>query len=175
MLQIIMLKSMFKGGLNSGLLAYIGNIELPTLPLFVPGIGLLNKDWLAGFVSADGSFGVNPTKAGNVLVRFSISQHVRDLPLLLRIQSLIGGHINKAYKDNFELRIGAVGDILESVLPIFNLHPLHGTKALDFLDFSRCVMIMKDKGHQTKEGMNNLMSIASGMNSKRPRDIDKSK
>jgi hypothetical protein len=78
----------------------------------------MDKNWIAGFVNADGSLGVYvKSKADTVLIRFSISQHGFDKALLERCQVQLGanitkayqeclGNITKAYQECFELRGG---------------------------------------------------------------------
>lgn len=40
-------------------------------------------------------------------------------------------------------------------------------KHLDFLDFCRVALLMKDKVHLTEEGLHQIQKIKSGMNSNR--------
>jgi len=43
----------------------------------------------------------------------------------------------------------------------------NGSKALDYKDFCKVVEIVKNKQHKKIEGMNKILSIVEGMNSKR--------
>jgi hypothetical protein len=42
-----------------------------------------------------------------------------------------------------------------------------GAKLLDYLDFCKAVNLIKSKNHLTKEGLNKIIKIKSGMNSNR--------
>lgn len=53
---IALIKSMFPNGLNKDLLSLVQGQTLPSKPLFVPSTSPLHPDWIAGFVTADGSF-----------------------------------------------------------------------------------------------------------------------
>ena len=55
----------------------------------------------------------------------------------------------------------------EKIIPLFEKYPILGNKALDFYDFCETASIMKDKGHLTKEGLEKIIKIKGGMNSKR--------
>ncbi len=46
-------------------------------------------------------------------------------------------------------------------------YSLQGVKSQDFLDFKIIAKLMKDKAHLTKEGIEEIKRIKSGMNSKR--------
>ena len=46
-------------------------------------------------------------------------------------------------------------------------HPIYGAKALDFKDFCAGIHIIKNKGHLIKEGLDNIIELARGMNASR--------
>jgi hypothetical protein len=56
-------------------------------------------------------------------------------------------------------------EILNIIIPFFD--PVQGAKSLDYADFCRVALLMKDKAHLTVEGLNQIKNIKSGMNSKR--------
>ena len=63
---------------------------------FVHGSSELDSDWVAGFVDAEGSFGIYVTDMPNnrrkfgkgVVMSFTVGQHDRSRPVLVRIQAL---------------------------------------------------------------------------------------
>lgn len=55
-------------------------------------------------------------------------------------------------------------DISEKIIPFFEKYLIEGVKALDFSDFKRAFDIVKSKGHLTKEGLEQIRLIKSGMN-----------
>jgi hypothetical protein len=50
---------------------------------------------------------------------------------------------------------------------LFQSIPLEGTKHKDFVDFCKAVEIMKEKGHLTNQGINQLYELKMGMNTGR--------
>ena len=57
------------------------------------------------------------------------------------------------------------------VLPIFERYPIQGVsvsvKSLDYLDFVKVLELMKNKEHLTKEGIDKIRKIKTGMNQSR--------
>jgi hypothetical protein len=49
----------------------------------------------------------------------------------------------------------------------FNSSMFEGAKALDYLDFCKAINLINNKTHLTKEGLNKIIKIKSGMNSNR--------
>ena len=58
-------------------------------------------------------------------------------------------------------------DLTDKVIPLFQSIPLQGVKSSDFQDFCAVVNIMKEKGHLTLEGLNQIRKIKDGMNTGR--------
>ena len=58
-------------------------------------------------------------------------------------------------------------DLTDRVIPLFQSIPLQGVKSYDFQDFCVVVNIMKEKGHLTLEGLNQIRKIKDGMNTGR--------
>lgn len=58
-------------------------------------------------------------------------------------------------------------DIIEKVIPFFEKHPIHDIKKENFHDFKKVALLIKDKVHLTKEGLEQIQNIKSGMNSTR--------
>ena len=44
---------------------------------------------------------------------------------------------------------------------------MQGIKYFDYLDFLKAAAIIKDKGHLTLEGLDKILKIKNGMNSRR--------
>jgi hypothetical protein len=57
--------------------------------------------------------------------------------------------------------------ITEIILPFLDKYPILGTKVKDFEDFKKASALMESKAHLTKEGLDKIISIKSGMNFKR--------
>lgn len=101
---------------------------------------------------------------------FRVSQHVKDKILLERIILTLGcGNIRGPYsgRDVCDIHVKGINNISEKILPFFNKYPLQGAKYLDFKSFSLVIFILKNKGHLTQKGLDQLKSIAYSMNSRR--------
>lgn len=98
-----------------------------------------------------------------------IIQHKKDLVVLKRIQLVLGGSstLIAEYNDCHRLQFHKKSVLISCIIPFFNKYPLHGTKALDFNDFSKVIMIIESGAHLTINGINQILAIVNGMNSKR--------
>lgn len=55
-------------------------------------------------------------------------------------------------------------DIINHILPHFFNYPLQSAKKLDYDLWVKCVKIMEDKKHLTKEGLQEIVHIKSQIN-----------
>ena len=66
------------------------------------------------------------------------------------------------------LQITKFDDIVNVIIPFFNLYPIAGTKSLDFKDFKKVCDIIKTKEHLTSPSVfKKILQIKSGMNQNR--------
>lgn len=101
------------------------------------------------------------------ILRFQISQHSRDAELLKSlIKYLECGHYY-SYGEESIFVVESFSEIREKILPFFDKYPIIGVKSLDLADFNKLVILMKDKGHLTESGLEELRLIKAGMNSGR--------
>ena len=134
-----------------------------------------NPLWLSGFTSAEGSFFVTFSEALNskggkkVNLRFSLAQHSRDEALIRSlIQYLDCGQVYVRGSGNaVDFKITKFDNLIGKLIPFFRTNPLIGVKALDFQDFCKIAELMKNKGHLTPEGLEEIKKIKEGMNLKR--------
>jgi len=64
--------------------------------------------------------------------------------------------------------VDKISDIDSKIVPLFTQNAtLKGNKNLDFVDFCKVVLSVKNKGHLTTEGLEYIKQIKSGMNTKR--------
>jgi hypothetical protein len=168
-----------KASMNLGLSDKL-KIHFPTvLPISRPVVsfqGIPDPNWLAGFVDGEGCFYVNTKKAKayltgyQVIMSFSISQHVRDELLFTKFIDYLGcGKIEKVLTKPNEVRfvVYKYRDILTKIVPFFLNYPLQGIKWQDYQDFCKIANIMENKDHLTEGGLKKIKSLKSGMNTGR--------
>jgi hypothetical protein len=157
-LSILSINAVFPKGLTANILAAFPNIISIIKPEFINPTGPLNPYWIAGFVQADGSFGLNFTKSPKNTLghscqpQFRIAQHRRDLALLQRIIETLGcGTLvtPSADRDVYGLSVSNHRALFSIIIPFFIEHPVSGAKALDFQDFCTGLSIIHRKEHLT--------------------------
>lgn len=98
-------------------------------------------------------------------LRFSICQHSRDVELMKNLVEYLGcGSLVHSKKSSVDFVVTRFADIQDKIIPFFITSPLHGVKALDYADFCRVAILMKDKAHLTEEGLEQILKIKVGMN-----------
>src|SRR5437667_431692 len=60
-------------------------------------------------------------------------------------------------------------DLLETVIPFFQQHPLRSSKREDFEKFVRCVELVAGGSNRTPTGLIEIAEIAQTMNRRKPR------
>lgn len=176
--KVLSIKSVFPKGLSAKLLeVYSKESIIPiSKPVFEPSTMKLDHNWIAGFVQADGTFGLNYTKQPRMLLgytcqpQFRVTQHERDLIILKRIIDSMGcGTMVKPSgdRDRYNISVANISDLVNIVIPLFEKHPLYGAKQEEFLDFCKGINIIKDKGHLTSEGLKALKKLVDAMNTHR--------
>jgi len=132
----------------------------------------LNPYFVTGFCDAESSFQVLVSKNKNtrlgwtVRLFFTIGLHSRDLALLLRIKEFFGcGYIVKDDNKNVvSFRVTSLEDITKFIIPHFSTYKLSTQKAADFKLFLQVTELMKNKGHLTTEGLQEIINIKSSIN-----------
>lgn len=170
---ILSFKSSLNLGLSEELKIQFADIKAAKRPV-VSNKDIPSPAWVAGFTTGDGSFSLTlRTKSLNEIPRtdieFSITQHSRDLSLLEKFVDFFGcGRIKKdsRYTVHYFL-VTNVKDITSKIIPFFNKYNPKGVKLLNFRDWSEGAKIISSKAHLSKEGVERIRAIKSGMNSKR--------
>jgi len=101
---------------------------------------------------------------------FKITQDSRNSDLLASFVEIFGcGAIyNQSRSGNVQdFMITSLSHITDKVIPFFLAHPLQGAKKKEFTDFIKVAELMKIKAHLTKEGLEKIRGIKSGMNFQR--------
>ena len=106
-----------------------------------------------------------------VKLYFVITQHVRDIQLIVSLRDYLGCGNVTSRKDAVDLKVIKFSDLNEKVLPFFEEYPILGLKSKDFRDLLKIAKLVKNKEHLTSEGLNQIRLIHSNMNSKRVNSI----
>ena len=167
---LLVLKRQWIRGLTAILIKSFPGISPATRPLIAVPENI-DPYWFAGFSEGEGCYRVviqkGSTKVGfGVRLRFTISQHSRDEPLIRKIRDYLGcGYLldNSKFPAVY-IDIAKYSDILNIIIPFFNKYTLHGTKRLDFQDFCKVAELMENKAHLTHEGLKQIEEIQRFMN-----------
>lgn len=129
--------------------------------------------WLAGFTDAEGCFFIALKKSvlsklgETVWLRFILTQHLRDKDLLESIICTLGCGRYITKSGYGEIIVEKFSDIYEKIIPIFEEFKLQGIKTKEFEDFKKAALIIKDKTHLTREGLDEIKKIKGRMNRNR--------
>lgn len=148
---IISIRSSMNKGLTSKLKLEFPNIIPLQRPLISQQI-IKDPYWLVGFVDGEGCFYVklnnNLAKRGSKTpqLSFSISQHLRDYPLL----EIIKNYLDCGLLEKVSTRPSSATyvtykfeDIEKKIIKFFKNYPLLGLKLLDFKDFVKVAELLK--------------------------------
>jgi hypothetical protein len=97
---------------------------------------------------------------------FSLSLNEKDLELLRDLQAFFRcGWIRESKADRtFKFEARSVGDLLDSVIPHFERHPLRGSKARSFAAFADVCRMIEQGDHLERDGLRSIIDIAYEMN-----------
>jgi hypothetical protein len=69
----------------------------------------------------------------------------------------------------FQYLVGRRADLLEVIIPFFRQHPLRTAKQHDFEQFARCMDVVGENRHLTRQGLIEIAEIAETMNHRKSR------
>lgn len=172
--KIISIKASLNHGLSKELRVAFHNVKPVLRPLAIDQV-IPHPDWMAGFVSGDGSFYLTIRKSHELKVGyraevgFQITQHSRDQ---IFMESFIPyfncGKVKKDTRHSvLYFTVSNFTHLIERIIPFFQEHKILGVKFLDYGDWCKAAEIIKTKAHLTTEGINELRKLQDGMNSKR--------
>jgi LAGLIDADG endonuclease len=137
---------------------------------------LIQLGWVTGFVDGEGCFSIGFVRqAGGanrigykvgfrVSHRFVVTQGIRSRSALEELRRFFG--IGRVYvgkrHDNHREHLGQFivnrrDELLGTVIPFFQAHPLRTTKQQDFEKFARCMRLIESGRHH---GVDGLVEIA---------------
>ena len=125
----------------------------------------LNNLWLAGFSDADASFQIKLISRNShtqVRLNFQIDHKKKDL--LVVIQNSLGGNI--AYISNQDTYYYDSTDFASArkVIDYFDKHHLLSTKYINYLKWRKAYIIIQNKDHLTRKGLDKITKTKNTMN-----------
>lgn len=126
--------------------------------------------FITGFTDGEGCFSCSVLKSSSyklgweVQLNFQIKLHVRDFPVLLKIQHSLGGIGNiSSNQSSCAFRVRKLNELIE-IVKFFDKYPLISRKRGDYLLFRQIVSIMLLKEHTTLEGLQKIVNIRATLN-----------
>jgi hypothetical protein len=149
---------------------------------------LIQLGWVIGFVDGEGCFSIGfvrqpdrATRRGyktgyQVSHEFAVTQGAKSVECLHELVGFFGvGSVlaNRRYDNHREHLYRYVvrrrADLIDTIIPFFESHPMHSSKQRDFEKFARCVRVIAAGSHKTHEGLADLAEIVETMNRQKPR------
>ena len=149
---------------------------------------LVRIGWVTGFVDGEGCFSIGfarqkggPNRVGyklglQVIHRFVVTQSESGVAALEELHELFGvGRIYRFQRhDNHRERlcqfiVNDRADLLETVIPFFEAHPLRSGKRADFEKFAQIMWMVGNGCHLTRDGLIEIVEIVETMNRRKPR------
>nr|YP_010391119.1 LAGLIDADG endonuclease [Fusarium ussurianum]UPX02486.1 LAGLIDADG endonuclease [Fusarium ussurianum]UPX02542.1 LAGLIDADG endonuclease [Fusarium ussurianum] len=173
--EIISIRASMNLGLSSSVKEDFPHI-IPVIRPLIENMVIPHPEWMAGFVSGEGSFSVYTTSDDKyVSLSFRVSQHNKDKQLLKSFVDFFGcGGFNYHNKGNkaviFVTR--KFEDINDKIIPLFNEYKIKGVKYKDFKDWSLVAKMIESKSHLTTNGYKEICKIKENMNSYRKSSVN---
>lgn len=125
----------------------------------------LNNLWLAGFSDADASFQIKLICRNNhteVRLNFQVDQKKKDL--LVFIKKTLGGNIGyRSNQDTYYYASTSFGSA-RKVLDYFDKYHLLSTKYVNYLKWRKAYIIIQNKDHLSKKGLDKITKIKNTLN-----------
>lgn len=166
--KILSIKSVVNKGLSDKLKAIFPDVKAIDKPIFEVEDIPLNPNYISGFSEGEGCFSVNiSSKTNQIIATFIIELHNRDILLLHKIQKFFKntGFINSSLtRKSTRFYISRKSDLINKVLPHFDVYKLQGNKLKNYLIFKEIVLLINSKAHLTPEGFNKIKLLKEGLN-----------
>jgi hypothetical protein len=99
-----------------------------------------------------------------VIPYFFINLHVKDISLLLDIKDFFGVSNISSYKESVLYQVNSLKDLVNVIIPHFELYSLLTKKRADFLLFKLAIELIRQKEHKKIEGIHRLIGIKASLN-----------
>ena len=153
---------------------------------------LIKIGWIVGFVDGEGCFSINFVKQASKIEswrirkgynigyqighQFSVVQGAKSLNCLERLRDFfqVGNiTINRRHdnhkEDMYHYTVSKREDLLNVIIPFFEIYQLKTSKRTDFMMFKQCLLLMKDGKHLSREGVIEIALICEKMNRQKSR------
>ena len=149
---------------------------------------LIQLGWVIGFVDGEGCFSIGfvrqPSRPGRqgyktgyqVVHEFAVTQGAKSVSCLHDLVTFfgVGGVIANRRHDNhkehlYRYVVRRRRDLISTIIPFFQEHPMRSSKQRDFEKFVRCVGMIDAGFHRTHSGLADIAEIAQTMNRQKPR------
>ena len=167
--QIVNIRAAMNNGLTDVLKKEFPDLTPIARPL-IQNQKIIDPNWLAGFTTGEGCFFIDFSKSVthkngySIVLKFVLTQHIRDVQLMESLISYLGCGKSSHRLNYAEFTVTRFAQISEIILPFFEKYPVLGVKAEDFRSFCQAAKIMSNKAHLTKEGFEQILNIKKGMN-----------
>ena len=125
----------------------------------------LKNHWLAGFSDADASFQIkiiNRDKKVEIRLNYQIDQKYNTL--LLLIKDFLGGNIGyRKSQDTYYYGSTSFGSA-KNVINYFDYFHLLSSKHINYLKWRKAYLIIQDKNHLNKNGLDQIIKLKNTMN-----------
>ena len=131
---------------------------------------IISPWFITGFFDAEGCFSIylrNKSEGSTYCeVRICISLHKKDLDTLKCIKAYFNdkGSIVKHSEDSLQYVITSIDQLSTLVIPHFDKYPLISKKYADYLLFKKAVILIRNKEHLSRKGLQEIVSIKTNMN-----------
>ena len=138
--------------------------------------GKISNDYLAGFADGEGCFyvGIVPAKTARfgwqVITEFRVSQNPQGRQILETFRDRLQcGTIKLNHRLSLIDRTSVFvvrdqRDLIDKVVPFFERYPIQSGKLNQFERFKVVLLIIQERKHLTRDGLAEIVEIASEMN-----------
>lgn len=166
--KILSIKSVLNKGLSEKLKAAFPNVKAIDKPVLEVVDIALNPYYVSGFSEGEACFSVYiSSKTNQINAIYVIELHKRDISLLQSIQKFFkgAGFVNtSSTRKSARFYISRTADLVNKVLPLFDVYQLQGNKLKNYLIFREIVLLINSKAHLTPEGFNKIKLLKEGLN-----------
>ena len=125
----------------------------------------LGNLWLAGLSDADASFQIKLiTRNDHTEVRLNFQIYQKENNLLILIKELLGGNIGYRSNQNIYYYDSTSFGSAKKVINYFDHYHLLSSKHINYIKWRKAYIIIQNKGHLTKNGLDKIQKLKNTMN-----------